>query len=94
MHSSKKHLIIMILCCLIPVAGLAAIRLFGIPVSTGVYLTLMMLCPISHILLIKYMMGGEGHRAGHYQQDTSAQSCHSEPAGEQTKTANRLPVSK
>jgi hypothetical protein len=57
----RKHLFIMILCCLIPMAGLVAIRLFQIPVSTGAAFGLMLLCPISHVLLMKFMMDGHNH---------------------------------
>lgn len=60
----RKHLFIMILCCLIPMAGLLAIRYFQIPVSTGVVFGLMLLCPISHVLLMKFMMDGHSDRGG------------------------------
>jgi hypothetical protein len=94
MHSSKKHLVIMILCCLIPVAGLVTIRLFGIPVSTGVYIGLMMLCLISHVLLMRFMMGREGHGTNQLQTGPSAANCHTEQPGEQTQAAKQLPARK
>ncbi len=49
----KNHIWIMLLCCLIPLIGLAAIFLFNIPTNTVVYFGLVLLCPIAHF----FMMG-------------------------------------
>jgi len=51
----KSHLWIMILCCLIPIIGLAAIYLFNVPVSNVIFYGLILLCPVSHLLMMKYM---------------------------------------
>ncbi|HJW89119.1 MAG TPA: hypothetical protein VJ436_00615 [Anaerolineales bacterium] len=64
----KKHMLLMILCCLAPVFALGAIFLFNVPVSQVLYFGLILLCPLSHIILMKYM----GHNQGHPQHAQSA----------------------
>jgi hypothetical protein len=68
---SKKHMLIMVACCLIPLAGFAAISLFKIPVSTVIYGALILFCPLSHILMMKFMMGH-----GHEKQEIQDHSHH------------------
>ena len=51
----KSHLWMMILCCLIPVVGLVAVYFFQIPLSKLVFGGLMLLCPLSHLLMMKFM---------------------------------------
>jgi len=59
-HKGNHHLWIMLLCCLIPVAALGAIFLFGIPVSGVLLVGLFLLCPLLHLL----MMGAGRHAHG------------------------------
>lgn len=71
----KSHLLIMILCCLIPVAALGAIFLFNIPVSSVLLFGLILLCPISHLLMMKFM----GHDHSHSEISEAPANCHAQP---------------
>ena len=53
----RNHWLLMLLCCLIPLAGIAAIVLFRVPTSSVLYFGLILLCPLLHVV----MMGSMRH---------------------------------
>jgi hypothetical protein len=74
----SRHLLIMILCCLIPVAALAAIVLLRIPMSQALVLGLILLCPLSHVLMMALMPGHQG-RDGQVTAEGAANTSTGEP---------------
>lgn len=58
-HGHGKHMILMLLCCLIPIGLIAAARYFNISGNgLGKYSNLLfLLCPLMHIFMMKGMMG-------------------------------------
>ena len=56
-RSHNRHLWLMVLCCLIPVAVLGVAVLAGVPLTGVLALALVLLCPLSHLL----MMSRYGH---------------------------------
>lgn len=60
---NKRHIWIMLLCCLLPILGLAAIFIFNIPANTILYFGLLLLCPLAHSFMIGNMHnhGNQAH---------------------------------
>ncbi len=59
-----KHMLLMLACCLIPIAGLAAVVIFHLP-FTGVLTALMVVaCPLGHGLMMYFMMRGHHDEHG------------------------------
>ena len=61
---TSKHTLIMVLCCLIPLALLGVLWAIGI---SGSYLILgvILLCPLLHILMMRGRHRGSGESGGH-----------------------------
>ena len=64
---TRKHMLLMLACCLVPVIALGAIFLFNLPVSQVLFFGLVLLCPLSHILMMKFMVHEEGHEHSRHQ---------------------------
>lgn len=57
----RNHWVIMAVCCLIPLAALVAILGFGVPVTTAALVGLVLICPLSHFVLMRGMMNHDQH---------------------------------
>lgn len=64
---TKKHTYLMLACCLIPLAALAAIYVFDLPVNSVLYVGIILLCPLLHFVMMRGMMGDDHQHAGHSQ---------------------------
>jgi len=62
MSHGKQHMLLMILCCLLPAAALAAIFVLKIPAPQALTYGLILLCPLSHVLMMG--RGQHDHTAG------------------------------
>jgi hypothetical protein len=62
----SKHTLIMIACCLIPLVAITAVTVFNVPLNNVILFGMVLLCPLGHILMMKYMMPGhEGEHHSH-----------------------------
>jgi hypothetical protein len=58
---SKKHTLIMAACCVIGMGAVAAIFLFKLPVNSVLVGLMLLVCPLSHLLMMG-AMGKPGHQ--------------------------------
>ena len=66
----KSHMWMMILCCLIPVVGLVAVYFFKVPLNNVLFYGMVLLCPLSHLLMMRFM----GHEHSSSEQHSQHQS--------------------
>lgn len=53
----SRHGLIMLLCCLIPLAAIFLVSVFSIPLDSLGTVALILLCPLLHIFMMKGMGG-------------------------------------
>ncbi len=53
----KLHFGLMVLVCLIPVAVILTLPALGVNLSDGAWYLLFLLCPATHLLMMRYMHG-------------------------------------
>ncbi len=56
---TKRHILIMLACCLVPVLAMAAVVLFRVPLSSVIWFAFVLICPLSMILMMKFMMNDQ-----------------------------------
>lgn len=77
---TKKHALIMAACCAIPIVAFALISVFKVPVSSLLTIGLVLLCPISHLLMMKFMPHGHDENHAEVQQPVGDEKAVSHPA--------------
>jgi len=73
---NKKHVLIMLACCLIPLAALAAILVFKIQANSVIYFGILLLCPVLHLLMMRNMLGHSAERGASGDQPRHAHTEH------------------
>jgi uncharacterized membrane protein len=58
---TKKHLLLMLACCLVPLTGLTVIYAFGVPANSVIYFGMILVCPLMHLVLMRGMMRHNRH---------------------------------
>lgn len=68
----KSHIWLMLMCCLIPVVGLTAVYFFKVPVSSVLLYGMLLLCPISHVLMMSFMGHDHSTESGRHLHEAAA----------------------
>ena len=60
-QSGNKHMLIMVLCCLVPLAILFTVTILGVPLGNIATFALVLMCPLMHLFIL-HDEGNEGAR--------------------------------
>ncbi len=63
----KTHIILMIVCSLMAIVAVTAIFFFKLPVRNVAFGLMILICPLSHLLMMKFM--GHDHDGEHHHED-------------------------
>ena len=70
---SKKHTFLMLACCLIGMGAVIAVFTFKVPINNVVLGLMLLICPLSHIVMMS-MMGHKDHEPHDHSQIEKPQS--------------------
>jgi uncharacterized membrane protein len=62
---NRKHALLMVLCCLIPLAAFTAISILRVPVNAVIYAAIVLACPAMHLLMMRGMANHAGEHPHH-----------------------------
>ncbi len=70
-NSTFKKLsgIFMVVCCVLPIAAILLLPRMGVALSQGAWIAIVMLCPVSHVLMMRFMHGRSKERTGCHSAD-------------------------
>ena len=63
---SKKHLLLMLVCCLIPIGLIVAIGTLAIPTSALTTTVIVLMCPLMMLFMMFGMRGDHGEHHEHH----------------------------
>jgi hypothetical protein len=62
----KKHLLLMLACCLIPISAIVAINVLRIPTTGLMSTAIALMCPVMMLLMLFSMRGGHEEHHEHH----------------------------
>jgi len=80
---SKKHGLLMLACCVLGMGVAAAVFLFGVPLNKVFTGLLLLLCPLSHLIMMRFM----GHGDHSHVVDEKNPACHSAASEKPVKSS-------